>query len=288
MERGNRSTVPACQSIRQAVAVRPCAAPVSVSTVATVANIERAAPDSSATYPPPSNAATLRNRPRRFVASLSGKPRPCAPDSGKRPATYPPPSNAATVRRLSAVRPFRRTSRQPIRQAVTVRRGATVRPCRRIRPPVYPPATSNAPRRIRRHRAPLARLNRAENALASRPPFRPCPRPSETRRALCKPSATVCNAISGKRPAIRRTSRPISAATVCRIRRQSIRQGFRQAVANAPQPFRPVCNQRQPWRPFDRCPFALQSRQPFDPRPLKSRRKRPCKPSAAPPMSAPV
>ena len=41
----------------------------------------------------------------------------------------------------------------------------------------------------RGNRSTLARLNRAENGLASRPPRRPCPRPSEMRRAFCKPSA---------------------------------------------------------------------------------------------------
>jgi len=44
-------------------------------------------------------------------------------------------------------------------------------------------------RRIRHHRR-----KRAENALASRPPSVPCPRPSEMRRAFCKPFSTVCNA----------------------------------------------------------------------------------------------
>lgn len=62
-------------------------------------------------------------------------------------------------------------------------------------------ATVARPPCNRRNRSTLARLNRAENGLASRPPLRPCPRPSEMRRAFCKPSATVCNAISASRPA---------------------------------------------------------------------------------------
>ena len=56
------------------------------------------------------------------------------------------------------------------------------KPSRRKRPP-------EVCRRIRHHRR-----KRAGNALASRPPPVPCPRPSETRRAFCKPFSTVCNA----------------------------------------------------------------------------------------------
>ena len=101
----------------------------------------------------------------------------------------------------------------------------------------------------RGNRSTLARLNRAENGLASRPPLRPCPRPSEMRRAFCKPSATVCNAISASRPAgspasVRRPSappvsgsevragfRPMSAATVRASGLSAI-----PATSNAPRP----------------------------------------------------
>jgi len=183
----------------------------------TVANIERRAGfrrDRAPVYP--ANAATVRpcaacqrfNRPRRIPAtSNAASVRACQrfASSGKRPATpqpfaprnrsgqcQPQPFNRAP--RLSAFRPSAPDSGQ----------------CRRILPAVR--STVARPPCNRRNRSTLARLNRAENGLASRPPLRPCPRPSEMRRAFCKPSATVCNAISGKRPQPWRTSRQASAS----------------------------------------------------------------------------
>ena len=156
----------------------------------------------------PFDVATVRQSIRQAVAniergnraqpfrpvSLSGKPwRPCAGFVGNLSATIEraAPDSGQCRRILPAVRS-------------TVARS----PCNRG------------------NRSTLARLNRAENGLASRPPLRPCPRPSETRRAFCKPSAPrlqrnqrkPSRRKSGKRPA---TRRPCNRSTVPRrIRRQ--------------------------------------------------------------------
>ena len=240
-EHGTRqpcATVPACQSIRQAVAVRPCAGFVGNLS----ATIERAAP---------------------IPANVAG---------------YCPPS----------VQPL------PVRLAIA----ATIRAS---------PATFG---RIRRQSI--------ENGLASRPPLRPCPRPSETRRALCKPSAPRLQRnqrkpsgnpatvrpwrnLSGDRVPVATIERrnlsgnikrgecapPVSRSTVANIERRAgfvatVCQSIRQAVANierragfrrdrapvypasrnrstvrrlsAVRPSAPDSGQyqRQPWRPFDR------------------------------------
>ena len=86
---------------------------------------------------------------------------------------------------------------------------------------------------------------------------RPCKAVLRALQASVNPAripATVCNRstvanmergdLSGDRvPVIPATS---NAASVRACQRFDRRQGFRQAVANAPQPFRPVSNQRKP------------------------------------------
>ena len=93
--------------------------------------------------------------------------------------------------------------------------------CAGFRPPsVQPlPVRPAIAATVRASPATFGRIRRQsiENGLASRPPFRPCPRPSETRRALCKPSA----------PCLQRNQRQASAGSG---------QGFRQASAVATYP----------------------------------------------------
>ena len=166
--------------------------------------------------------------------------------------------SAATVRpwrNLSGDRGEHRT-----RQAVAVRRAAgSVRRstvCRLsaipanvagFRPPSVRPlaACLAIAATVRASPATFGR-NSDENGLASRPPRRPCPRPSETRRALCKPSATVCNAISASRGGfVGNIERGERAAPVSG-------QGFRQAVAVQPFDRSGLSAIPATRRPFDR------------------------------------
>ncbi len=185
-------------------------------------------------------SAHVRARLKRAVRFAS-RPRPvCNAISGKRPATWRPCNRSG----LSAISGNRSTVRQSIRQHRTRRTCRALQPFRpvsistvrrqcHILPMSHfatieraapipanvagycPPSVQPLPVRlaivatVRASPATFGRIRRQsiENGLASRPPRRPCPRPSETRRALCKPSATVCNAISGKRPQPWRTSR---------------------------------------------------------------------------------
>ena len=224
----NRSTVPACQSIRQR---------------------RNRWPDSSATYPATVRQSPPSNAPRRIPASV----------------------------------------RQSIRQAVAVRRPRRIpaNVCRIL--PAARPTVGRLPCN-RGNRSTLARLNRAENGLASRPPFRPCPRPSETRRAFCKPSAP-CLQRNQRRPSAgsgqgfrrniergrNRGEHRGNRSTVRRIRRQPIRQH------RTPRHHRKRATVRR-----KRARIRRNRRQASAPDSSPVHRKRPCKPSARSPMSAPV
>ena len=118
----------------------------------------------------------------------------------------------------------------------------------------------------RGNRSTLARLNRAENGLASRPPLRPCPRPSEMRRALCKPSATVCNAISASRPQPWRTW---NAATVRNRSRRRIRRQHRTRRADSSPIYPPATIERG-----DRAPPVSGSPVPASVRQRRNRSRR--------------
>ena len=121
-------------------------------------------------------------------------------------------------------------------------------------PPVQPlPVRPAIAATVRASPATFGRIRRQsiENGLASRPPFRPCPRPSETRRALCKPSATVCNAISGKRPA---TWQPCNRSGLSAISGKPSAVAIYPATSNAAPPSN-AANVRQGFRRTSRRPI---------------------------------
>ena len=170
---------------------------------------------------------------------------------------------------------------QPIRQHQTRRMCAACQPFDR--------GEHRTPRRIRRHRVPVYPASRGEHRTPRRIPPRPCaslsgkPQPFDP-----APPVSGSTVRAGFRP-ISAASRGGSTCAACLSgNAATVRQSQAVAVRRVPRPVSGQCVPDSARRPFNRCPFALQSRQPFDPRPLKSRRKRPCKPSAAPPMSAPV
>ena len=122
-------------------------------------------------------AAKKANAPRRRIRRNIKRGKPSAV------ATYPA--------RIPASR-NRSTVRQSIRHHRT-RRADSPRPCAGFRPPSVQslPVRPAIAATVRASPATFGRIRRQsiENGLASRPPRRPCPRPSETRRAFCKPSA---------------------------------------------------------------------------------------------------
>ena len=176
-------------------------------------------------------------------------PRPSAPDSGNRGEHRTPRPSA----KIPAT-PRNRSRFRPVSLS-----GERAQPIRQ--------AVATVRQSIRRpfNRAPVypARI--------------PASRGNIERRATIgsgRPLAGFVGNISGNRAPVATIER--RAGFVASRHHQTCRAGFRPMSPDSAR------------RPFNRCPFALQSRQPFDPRPLKSRRKRPCKPSARSPMSAPV
>ena len=166
-------------------------------------------PDSSATYPASRGGSTVRRVCQRFASSGQCQPqpfnraprlsavRPSAPDSGQyqrqpwriwNAATYPATSNAANVPRLSAAT----VCQLPPSNAATVRPCASLSATIERAAPIpanvagfRPPSVQPLPVRpaiaatVRPSPAPFSRIRRQsiENALASRPPLRSCPRP---------------------------------------------------------------------------------------------------------------
>ena len=157
-------------------------------------------------------------------------------------------STAPEASGLSAVRPFR----QSIRQAVTPEaNAATIDRAATIGKPSASPAPIPA------SRPPVPRRFRQAVATVRRVPLPACQRFDRSASLSGKPSAPEANAATIDRAgSVRAGLRPMSADLVRRVR--------------------------------NRWPSALLSPQRFDSRPPISRRKRPCKPSAACPVSAPV
>ena len=283
---GNAATVRAAQPFRpmSAATVRPCAAPVSGSTVR---------PWRTSNAAPPSNAARIPasrgERAATVPACLQSAATVCrirrnierGKDSGKRPATvcqsirqavaniaatypatvrqlppsnaatYPATSNAANVRRLSAVRPWRTSNAAPDSS---------------------PPCASHS-----------GKPWRTSNAANAPPPFRPVSlsgkpwrfdvrrlsavRPSAPDSGQCQrqPSANLSGKDSGDRVPVYPASRgkhrgnlsgdraPVIPANICNRGEHGTRRPIRQHRT------RQTCRacQRQPFaacQPFDRAP----------------------------------
>ena len=113
-------------------------------------------------------------------------------------------------------------------------------------PPVQPlPVRPAIAATVRPSPATFSRIRRQpiENGLASRPPFRSCPRPSETRRAFCKPPA----------PRLQRNQRKPSGNPA------TVRPWQTSNAANVPPDSSPVYPATvRPWRNLsgDRVPVA--------------------------------
>ena len=160
-------------------------------------NMGQAAPPVSGSTVPPVYPASRGDRVPRPASGLSAV-RPCR----RIPATV----RAVRFRSIASralVAPRHRSRRALVagKPSATIERRALVAPWLR-RPGCAAGFRRTSERRHHRKRATVRprrrirhhRRKRAENALASRPPSVPCPRPSEMRRAFCKPFSTACNA----------------------------------------------------------------------------------------------
>ena len=226
--RGEHRTRQPCATVRQSIrqrraTVRPCASRHHRTRRPFDRGEHRNAGNVRATIGTRATVRRIRRQPIRHHRTRQ----PFAPiQSG---AT----SNAAPVY-PATVRPFRPVSGstvpQPIRQAAATV-GKDSGQCRRI-----PPAVRSTVGRLpcyRGNRSTLARLNRAENGLASRPHVRPCPpRPSETRRALCKPSAPCLQRNQRQASRRKRARIPATVANIERRDRSTVAQPIRRPCAS--------------------------------------------------------